>query len=139
MNSTRQYVAVRDVMSDQPAVVDGLATVQEAIDIMRERNISSVIVDRRHPGDEYGMVVIHDIAEQIIGRGRAPERVNVYETMSKPVISVHADMDIRYATRLLSRFGLSRAIVLEHGNLIGIVTLRELVLRSIPAVSTGDA
>ncbi len=138
MSGDRGYVAVRDVMSDSPAVVDGLATVQEAIEIMRERNISSVIVDRRHPGDEYGMVVIHDIADQIVGHDRAPDRVNVYETMSKPVISLDADMDIKYATRLLSRFGLSRAIVLEQGRLIGIVTLRDLVLRSIPGPDTDD-
>ena len=94
--------------------------------------MSGEIIDRRHPGDEYGIVVIHDIAEQVVARDRAPDRVNLYEIMSKPVISLDADMDIKYATRLLSRFGLSRAVVLEHGSLIGIVTLRELVLQAIP-------
>lgn len=122
-------MCVREVMSETPSVVDGLATVQEAIDIMRERGTSSVIVDRRHESDEYGIVVIHDIAEHIVGRNRAATRVNVYEIMSKPVISLRADMDIKYATRLLYRFGLSRAVVLEEGNLVGLVTLRDLVLK----------
>lgn len=124
-----KYVAVRDVMSETPIILDGLATAQEAVDIMREKGTSSVIVDRRHDHDEYGIVVIHDIAEHIVGKNRSLQRVNVYEIMSKPVISIDADMDIKYAIRLLYRFGLSRAIVIEQGVLAGLVTLRDLVLR----------
>jgi signal-transduction protein with cAMP-binding, CBS, and nucleotidyltransferase domain len=124
-----KYVAVRAVMSETPTIVDGLATVQEAVDIMRAKGTSSVIVDRRHDHDEYGIVVIHDIAEHVVGKNRSLTRVNMYEIMSKPVISIDADMDIKYAIRLLYRFGLSRAIVIEHGSLVGLVTLRDLVLR----------
>jgi len=110
-------------------VVDGLATVREAIDLMREQGVSSVIVDRRDDDDEYGIVVIHDVAEQVVGRNRSPDRTNVYEIMSKPVVSLDADMNIKYGARLLFRLGLSRAIVIENGNLVGVVTLRDLVLR----------
>jgi CBS domain-containing protein len=129
--SERDYSVVRDVMTSTPQVVDGLATVREAVDLMREHGVSSVVVDRRHPGDEYGIVVIHDVAQHVISANRSPDRVNVYEVMSKPVIAVDPEMDIKYAVRLLFTFGLSRAIVTERGNLIGLVTLRELVLRSI--------
>ena len=96
---------------------------------MRREQVSSVVVDRRHPGDEYGIVVVHDIAVEVIGKSRSSERTNVYEIMSKPVLSVDADMDIKYAIRLLSRFALSRAIVLHGGQLVGIVTLRDMVFR----------
>jgi len=129
--SNRPIVTVREVMSTRPQVVDGLATVREAIDRMREHGVSSVIVDRREKGDEYGIVVIHDVAEQVIGRNRSPDRTNVYEIMLKPVVSLDADMDIKYGARLLFRFGLSRAIVIEDGDLVGVVTLRDLVLRYI--------
>ena len=44
-------------------------------------------------------------------------------------------MDIKYAIRLLSRFGISRALVLEHRDLVGIVTLRDLVLRYVSATA----
>ena len=118
-------------MTPTPQVVDGLATVREAVDLMSANGVSSVVVDRRHPGDEYGIVVIHDVAEHVVSKNRSPDRVNVYEIMSKPVISVHAGMEIKYAARLLYSFGLSRAIVTERGDLIGLVTLRELVLRAV--------
>lgn len=125
-------------MTERPHVIDGLATVREAVDVMREHGVSSVVVDRRYPGDEYGIVVVHDIAEHVVSPGRSPDRVNVYEIMSKPVIALEAEMNIKYAVRLLFRFGLSRAIVLEQGELIGLVTLRDLVLRSFDAdASTG--
>ena len=126
------YTAVRDVMTPAPRMIDGLASVREAMELMRREKIGSVVIDRRHPGDEYGILVVHDIAEQIIGADRSPERTNVYEIMSKPVLTVDAAMDIKYAVRLLSRFTLSRALVTESGKLAGIVTLRDLVFRYLP-------
>ncbi len=128
-------LTVRDVMSPSLQIVDGLSTVREAIDRMREFGISSVVVDRRDADDEYGIVVIHDVAEHIIGRNRSADRTNVYEIMSKPVVSLDVGMNIRYAARLLFQLGLSRAIVTENGDLVGVVTLRELVLRFIPDAS----
>ena len=126
------YTAVRDVMTPAPRMIDGLASVREAMELMRREKIGSVVIDRRHPGDEYGILVVHDIAEQIIGADRSPERTNVYEIMSKPVLTVDAAMDIKYSVRLLSRFTLSRALVTESGKLAGIVTLRDLVFRYLP-------
>ena len=137
MNDT-SYTRVGDVMRPSPRVIDGLATVEKAIERMRGENVSSLVVDRRHEGDEYGLVVVADIAEKIIGGNLSPARVNVYEIMSKPVLTVSADMDIKYAIRLLSRFGLSRALVIEDGALAGIVTARDMVF-SFLAVPGGGA
>jgi signal-transduction protein with cAMP-binding, CBS, and nucleotidyltransferase domain len=125
------YTPVRDVMTDKPFVIDGLATVAQAVELMREQSISSLVIDRRHEGDEYGILAVHDIAEKIISRNLSPERVNVYEIMSKPVLSVDVGMNLKYAIRLLFRFKLTRALVLENGKIAGIVTLRDMVLRSI--------
>ena len=120
---------VRDVMVPDVKVVDGLATVEEAIDAMRRHHISSLVIDRRHDGDEYGLVVVSDIAAKVIGQDRSPSRTNVYEIMSKPVLTLDCDMDIKYAIRLLDRFGVSRALVTKAGKLAGIVTMRDMVLR----------
>jgi len=126
---SENYTRVEQVMVPEPKTVDGLASVAVAIAIMCEHEISSLVVDRRHEGDEYGLIVISDIASQVIARNRAPERTNVYEIMSKPVLTVDVEMDIKYAIRLLDRFALSRALVTERGTLAGIVTLRDMVLR----------
>ena len=123
------YASVRDVMTPSPKVIDGLATVKEAIALMREHRISSLVIDRRHKADEYGLVVVSDIANRVIGRDRSPSRTSVYQIMTKPVLTVACEMDIKYAIRLLDRFGVSRALVTEGGNLVGLVTLRDMVLR----------
>lgn len=130
--TTPEYVTVREVMSPSPFEIDGLATVRAALDLMRQENVSSLVVSKRYMGDEFGLVVVHDIAEHIVVQGKSPDRTNVYEIMSKPVVTLDADMNIKYAVRLLHRFGLSRAVVLDSRELIGIVTLRDLVLRHIP-------
>lgn len=134
MNS-HDRVTVREVMSPTLYVVEGLASIREAIEIMAEHRVSSLVVDRRDEHDEYGLIVVNDIAEQVIGPNRSPDRTSVYEVMSKPVLTLEGEMDIKYAIRLLARFGISRALVLEHRDLVGIVTLRELVLRYVSATA----
>jgi len=51
--------------------------------------------------------------------------------MSKPVISVDPDMDIRYCARMFDKFGLSRAPVLENRNVVGIISFTDMVLRGL--------
>jgi predicted transcriptional regulator len=86
-------------------------------------------VERRDDADEFGLLVIADIASQVIAKNRAVDRVNVYEIMAKPVLSVPADMLVKYAVRLLVKFNLSRALVVDDRRKpVGIVTLRDMVL-----------
>lgn len=125
----KDIVTTGGVMTQPPKVIDGLATVQDAIALMRANKISSLVIDRRHEGDEYGLVEVADIAGKVIARDRAAARTNVYEIMSKPALTLDGGMDVKYAIRLLDRFGLSRALVVEAGKLVGLVTLRDMVLR----------
>ena len=127
--SARPILRVSDIMRTEVRTVDGLATVSEAMALMRRHQVSSLVVPRRDDDDEFGLVVVSDIARRVIAENRAPERVNVYEVMSKPVLTLASDMQARYAVRLLVRFGVSRAVVVDHDrNPVGIATLRELVL-----------
>jgi signal-transduction protein with cAMP-binding, CBS, and nucleotidyltransferase domain len=127
--SETEFTRVREVMSPSPTVIDGLATVAEAIEVMRDKKISSLVIDRRHEGDEYGLLVVTDIAERVVAEDRAPGRTNVYEVMTKPVLTLDCEMDIKYAIRLLAQFGVSRALVTRDGTLAGLVTMRDMVLR----------
>ena len=128
--SEHPHVQVKDVMTTTIERISPLDTVAHAIAKMREARVSSLVVERRDDKDEYGILVVSDIARNVIGENRSPERVNVYEIMTKPVISLPPSMDIRNAVRLLVRFGISRALVVdEQRHPVGIVTLRDMVLR----------
>ncbi|MCP4273893.1 MAG: CBS domain-containing protein [Gammaproteobacteria bacterium] len=124
-----KYIPVSEVMKPDIRKVNGLTSVKEAIDIMREAGTGSLIIDKRDKKDEYGLISIGDLSATIVARDLAPERVSVYEIMSKPVLSVESDMNIRYAIRLVTRFKISRALVLQDGRAVGIVSLRDMVLR----------
>ena len=123
-------VKVSQAMTASVHTIDAMATVKDAIQVMRTHNVSSLAVERRDENDEFGLLVIVDIAREVISKNRAAERVNVYEIMSKPVVTLPADMSIKYAVRLLVRFELSRALVVDSARKpVGIVTLRDMVLR----------
>ncbi|MCK5167037.1 MAG: CBS domain-containing protein [Rhodospirillaceae bacterium] len=128
--SEKTIVTVNEVMSTKVMHIEATATVADAIKQMHDVGVSSLVVDRRDKHDEFGLVVVSDIAKEVVAPDRPPERVNVYEIMTKPVLSLPPEMNIRYAVRMLTQFGLSRALVVdEHRAPIGIVTLRDMVLR----------
>ena len=121
-------VTVRQVMRENVAFVDGRIDVMEAMRIMKRVGATSLIVEKRYEDDEYGMVLFSDIAKQVIAQDRAPERVNAFEIMAKPVISVRPGMSIRHCARLFERCGISHAPVIENDKVIGIVSYYLLVL-----------
>jgi len=129
MKRLENVIRVRDVMKSEVDVVDGMMTVTEALKSMKYPDTRTLIVDKRHEDDEYGVVMFRDMAKKVLARDHSPNRVNIYEIMSKPVLSVHPDMDIRYCTRLFDRFGLSRAPVLENQKIIGLVSYTDIVLK----------
>ncbi len=124
----RKWVPVKSVMRTNVAFVDGRLSVLEALRVMKKEKVTSLMVNKRFDTDEYGMLLFSDLAEQVIAENRAPDRVHVFEVMSKPVISVRPDMDIRYCARLFGKFGISHAPVIENDEVIGVVSYYLLVL-----------
>lgn len=133
MSSAAYHLPVREAMTPDPVVVDGLMTVSDALPLMRDRDISSLVVARRDDRDEYGIVLVADIAREVINQNRVPSRTHLYEVMAKPAPSLDAEMNVRYAIRLMHRLGLTHALVLDGRRLVGIVTLRDLVVHFIDA------
>lgn len=123
---------VRDCMKTEVTEVDGRLDVLSALKVMKKAGTTSLIVKRRDEGDEYGLVLFADIAKKVIGRDRAPERVNVHEIMAKPVLTVRPDMHIRYCARMFENFGINHAPVEEDGKIIGMVSYYRLVLYGLP-------
>lgn len=126
--SEKTIVRVRDVMTDNYQLVDGMLMVSEALDTMKNTGTRVLIVDKRSNDDEYGIVLLTDIARKVLAVNRAAERVNIYEIMSKPVVGVDLGMDIRYCARLFSNLGFSYAPVIDCGELKGIVGYAEMLL-----------
>ena len=128
----KNWGPVRDCMRTEVTEVDGGLDVLTALKTMKKVGVTSLIVKRRDENDEYGMVLFSDIAKEVIAKNRAPERVNVYEIMSKPILTVRPDMEIRYCARLFENFGISHAPVVENDEIVGMVSYYLLVLHGLP-------
>lgn len=126
-----KLIRVREVMSDKFKIMDGLATVQEGLDAMKGSEVRALIVNKRNDDDAYGIVLLSDLAKKVLARNRSRKRVSLYEIMSKPVLWIEPDMNIRYCARLFDTFGLSVAPVLEGGKVIGMVSYHEIVLNGL--------
>lgn len=123
-------VRAKDVVSKGIVTIDGMATASEAAAVMRDKRTHYLLVEKRHADDAWGIVVVQDFIQGVLVAERSSEEVNVYEIMSKPVITVPADMDIRYVARLLFRAGIRRAPVEEAGELTGMISLSSLILEN---------
>ncbi|MCP3690158.1 MAG: CBS domain-containing protein [Gammaproteobacteria bacterium] len=129
--SHKAIVRVRHVMRPKFDMVDGLDTIADALRKSEHPESKCFVVNMRHDDDEYGIVLLSDIAKNVLAKDKSPERINVYEIMSKPVISVNPEMDIRYCTRLFENFGINRAPVIEENKVIGVVGYSDIVLRGV--------
>ena len=121
-------IRARDVMHKGIITIDGMATAKDAAAKMRLEKVACLLVEKRHDDDAWGIVVIQDFIKEVIIPGRSPSEVHVYEIMTKPVITVPADMDIRYVARLINQAGIRRAPVEDGGELIGMISLSALIL-----------
>lgn len=122
---------VSGVMNTDFLSMQGSTTVTEAIHAMRPNNAHALLVDKRTDDDELGIVLVSDIAKKVLAVNRSPDRVNIYEIMTKPVLSVDPDMNIRYCARLFEHFGISTAPVVKNGQVLGIVSYDALVLKGL--------
>jgi len=127
----KEIIRVRDVMRPNIDIINGMTTISDALREMKHVKNKMLIVDKRHEDDEYGVVLLSDIARHVIAQNKSPDRINVYEIMTKPIVSVDAAMDIRYCARLFERLNLSRAPVTENNKLVGVVSLTRMVLDGI--------
>lgn len=124
----KKIIKARDVMRSQFVEIDGVATVTEAINAFKNHDIEVLIVKKRDENDAYGIVLFSDIVKKVLAKDKAVDRVNVYEIMSKPVISIEPEMDVRYCARLFSDFGISHTVVSEGGKVLGLVGYKELLI-----------
>ena len=127
----KRVIRVRDVMKPRVDMVEGMSTVAQALDAMIHVDTKALIVRKRDENDEYGSVTLGDIARKVLAHDRAPDRVNIYEIMSKPVIAVDSHMDIRYCARLFDRLNLSRAPVIEGEDVLGMIGFTDMVIRGL--------
>ncbi|MEM9770937.1 MAG: CBS domain-containing protein [Cyanobacteria bacterium P01_D01_bin.73] len=115
-----------DIMTRDVLTIKGSATVAAAVKMMREKKLRSLIVDRRHDQDAYGIVTETDIVYKVTAYGLDPNEIRIHEIMAKPCIVVSPDLEVEYVARLFANTRIRRAPVVE-GKLLGIVSTTDIL------------
>ena len=116
---------VRDVMVSDPVTVPPNASVREIAKIMKEKNIGSVIVvenDRM-----VGIVTEEDLIRRVLAEGKDPERTRAADVMTRPVVYVSPDTELKEAALLMARLGIGHLPVVEDSRVVGIIAEYDIV------------
>jgi CBS domain-containing protein len=121
---------VNDIMSHDVVTINPEATLQEAAVLMGEKHIGSLIVRRNRI--LLGIITERDLLTKILACGKSPATEKVEENMACPLITIDPEAKIKEAAQKMYR-NKSRLVVLDKGELVGIVTASDLI-RSMPEV-----
>lgn len=124
----------QDIMHDEVVTVLDDMSVSEAVSLMRYQGVRSLLVEPRTPGDPYGIVTYSDVVKKVLAEGYNPERLDVNRIMTKPVITLNADMKVEFIARLFKQSDIGHAPVMEDGKVLGVVSMTDLVVEVIPEV-----
>ena len=119
---TVRFKKVGDVMHKNVATIDGSETAASAVAMMRQKKVSSLVVNRRTHEDAWGIVTRKDIVSKIVDPGKDPKTVKVYEIMTKPVVTVSPGLALKYCARLFNNAGIRRAPVFDGKEIVGIIS-----------------
>ncbi len=115
-----------DVMTRHVVNIEAEATVAEAIDKMRQANVSSLLVRRDDHLETWGFMSVTDIVEKVVAQGLEPADVRVSEIMSKPLITVSPRHSLQECAALLSRANIRQVPVYDGKDIVGIVNIDDI-------------
>lgn len=118
---------VKDVMVTDTINISPFATVREALSIMKQHKVKSLIVERKHEHDAWGLISYTNVMKAIIAEDGDIDLLNVYDICAKPVISVGENLALRYAARLMTEHRVKRLLVLADNELKGFVVMDDIM------------
>lgn len=121
------YKTAKDISVDKLYYIDGLASVRDAIQLMKDKDVQALIIQKRNEADANGIITIIDIIKGVIIPKRTIEEVSVYEIMTKPVLSISSHLNIKYVPRLMYNSKVRVAPVEENGKYIGVIDFSQFL------------
>jgi signal-transduction protein with cAMP-binding, CBS, and nucleotidyltransferase domain len=121
------YKTAKDIASEKLFFIDGLASVRSAVQLMKEKGVQALIIQKRDEADANGIVTVKDIIKGVVIPSKTLEEVSVYEIMTKPVLSIPAHLNVKYVPTYMYNSNVRVAPVEENGKYIGMIDYTQLL------------
>lgn len=118
---------VGDMMVYDVVTISCMATLREAMEMMRDQAVKSLVVEKRHESDAWGIVTYTTILRTVVQEEGDVDLINVYDIASKPAVTVPRQLEVRYAVQMMLDLDIKRVIVSSNNELEGILTMHDIV------------
>ncbi len=120
---------VKDVMTPKEKLisVNSIATVREAMKLMRTHSVRSVIVDKAQVDGAYGLVTFKNILQSIVAEDGDIDLLNVYDIAAIPALTVSSQLNVKYAAKMMVNSSIKRLLVVDNNELLGILTMTDII------------
>ncbi|TET89684.1 MAG: CBS domain-containing protein [Sulfurovum sp.] len=120
---------VENVMTpkEKLIMISPMATVREALKLMKEHQVRSVIVDKTKPDSAYGLVTFKNILQSIVAEDGDIDLLNVYDIAATPAVAVSAKLNVKYAAKMMVQSSIKRLLVVDNNELYGILTMTDII------------
>lgn len=120
---------VKDVMTPKERLVSvsPMATVREALTLMKTNKVRSVIVEKSNDDGAYGLLTFKNILQSIVAEDGDIDLLNVYDIAATPAVSVSAQLNVKYAAKMMVQSSIKRLLIIDNNELYGILTMTDII------------
>lgn len=125
-------ITIREILEDKGHdlwALDLTASVYDAIELMDEKGVGALVVLE---GQRLvGIISERDYARKVILRGKSSRETPVSDVMTREVITVDPDKTVAECMEMMTDHRIRHLPVLEEGRLVGVISIGDLVSRTI--------
>ena len=122
----RIRMVVKDVMSSPVVTLNEDATSNKVANLMDENRLGCLIVTNK-TGKPVGIITERDLVIRVLSKNLKPDAVKAKEIMTSPLVTIEPEATISEAARRMSRLNIRRLGVVYKGNLVGIVSSKDIL------------
>jgi CBS domain-containing protein len=119
---------VEEIMNKKVEFIEADAQLIDAIEIMVDKGIRSLLVKPSSEKDDYGVISTTDVVLRALGLGLDPLKTKVKEIMTKPIIWLKKEVDITEVANLMREHNVARVFVKEDRQVIGVIALLDITV-----------
>lgn len=119
-------VLVEDIMKKSVTTIKPYATLKEAMQLMKQKGLKALIVDKNSPSDAYGIITSTQILKKVLAEDGDIDLLNVYDIYKKPAFFVSSKIDVKYAAKIMMEHNIKRVAVTDNNELQGVLSATDL-------------